>query len=82
VNVQGAMAVCLAGILTVGLLGCANTTRETGQRDIFDQSRITQIQKGVSNKDNIIVLFGNPKGTEFAANGDEVWKYSYTYNEL
>ena len=33
------MAVCLAGILTVGLLGCANTTRETGQRDIFDQSR-------------------------------------------
>jgi outer membrane protein assembly factor BamE (lipoprotein component of BamABCDE complex) len=46
--------------------------------DIFDQSRTNQIQKGSSTKENILVLFGKPAGTEFAENGDESWDYTYT----
>lgn len=67
----------LAGTLTLGFVGCV-PSHEAGQRDIFDQSRISQIQKGTTTKDNIIVLFGQPAGTQFAANGDETWSYYYT----
>jgi outer membrane protein assembly factor BamE (lipoprotein component of BamABCDE complex) len=77
VNFQNSVArFLLAGILTIVLAGCATST-ETGKKDIFDQSRIEQIKKGSSTKDNITVLFGPPEGTEFAANGDEMWSYHY-----
>jgi outer membrane protein assembly factor BamE (lipoprotein component of BamABCDE complex) len=67
----------MVGVLTIGIAGCTNVVHERGQRDIFDQSRISQIQKGSSTKDNITVLFGTPEGTEFAENGDETWTYTY-----
>jgi hypothetical protein len=62
----------------VGLAACVpNTTYEKGQKDIFDKSRIDQIQKGSTTMDNIIVLFGQPEGKAFEANGDETWNYGY-----
>ena len=52
-------AIILAAL--IGLAACVpNTTIEKGQRDIFDQSRVDQIQRGSTTKDNIIVLFGQP----------------------
>jgi outer membrane protein assembly factor BamE (lipoprotein component of BamABCDE complex) len=59
------------------LVGCVPPAMEKGQRDIFDQSRISQIQQGSTTKDNIIVLFGQPGGKSFEANGDETWTYTY-----
>jgi outer membrane protein assembly factor BamE (lipoprotein component of BamABCDE complex) len=40
-------------------------------------ARLEQIKQGSTTKDNIIVLFGQPEGKEFAANGDEAWTYGY-----
>jgi|HubBroStandDraft_3_1064219.scaffolds.fasta_scaffold1685227_1 outer membrane protein assembly factor BamE (lipoprotein component of BamABCDE complex) len=69
-------AIILAALIC--LAGCVPpTTIEKGQRDIFDQSRISQIQQGSTTKDNIIVLFGQPGGKGFEANGDETWTYTY-----
>jgi hypothetical protein len=69
----------MTGILAVGILifgtaGCA----ERGERQIADPGRISQIQKGVSTKASIKVLFGEPEGMNFSENGDEVWTYTYT----
>ena len=62
----------------VGLAACVpGTTYEKGQRDIFDKSRIDQIQRGSTTKDNILVLFGQPEGKSIGENGDEAWNYSY-----
>jgi len=56
-------------------VGCYGT--ESGQKQITDQSKIGQIQKGVSTKNSIRAAFGAPEGIDFGANGDEVWSYSY-----
>jgi outer membrane protein assembly factor BamE (lipoprotein component of BamABCDE complex) len=61
----------------LGALAISGCAYESGQRDISDTSRISQIQKGSSTKEQIHMLFGSPKGTEFAANDDETWTYSY-----
>jgi outer membrane protein assembly factor BamE (lipoprotein component of BamABCDE complex) len=62
----------------IGLAACVpSATYEKGQRDISDKSRIDQIQKGSTTKDNILVLFGQPAGKAFEANGDETWNYGY-----
>jgi hypothetical protein len=64
-----------AGILASGVAGCVGT--ESGQKQISDPTKISQIQKGVTTKADIRTAFGAPEGTEFQADGDEVWSYSY-----
>jgi outer membrane protein assembly factor BamE (lipoprotein component of BamABCDE complex) len=54
-----------------------NTTYGEGTRTTFDQSRVEQIKKGSTTKDNIIALFGEPGVKELPAKGDEKWTYTY-----
>jgi outer membrane protein assembly factor BamE (lipoprotein component of BamABCDE complex) len=62
----------------IGLAACVpNTTYGGGPRDTFDQSRVEQIQKGSTTKDNIIALFGEPGVKDLPAKGDETWTYTY-----
>ena len=53
------------------------TTYGEGPRDPFDQSRIEQIQKGSTTKEQIIALFGEPNAKDLPANRDETWIYTY-----
>ena len=64
-----------AGILISGVAGCLGA--ESGQKQITDPGKISQIQKGVSTKASIRAAFGLPGGIEYASNGDEIWSYSY-----
>jgi outer membrane protein assembly factor BamE (lipoprotein component of BamABCDE complex) len=62
----------------IGLAACVpNTTYGGGPRDTFDQSRVEQIQKGSTTKDNIIALFGEPGVKDLPAKGNETWTYTY-----
>jgi hypothetical protein len=74
-NVKSLRGLIVAALLVSGIVGCYGT--ESGQKQITDQSKIGQIQKGVSTKASIRAAFGAPEGTDYAANGDEVWTYSY-----
>jgi outer membrane protein assembly factor BamE (lipoprotein component of BamABCDE complex) len=68
-------------LFLVALIGLAafvpNTTYGEGPRDTLDQSRVEQIRKGLTTKDNIIVLFGEPGVKDLPAKGDETWTYTY-----
>jgi outer membrane protein assembly factor BamE (lipoprotein component of BamABCDE complex) len=72
---QSLAASVVAGALVVSVVGCGG--RESGQKAIADQTKISQIQKGASTKADIQSLFGNPSGRSFGAAGDEVWTYRY-----
>ena len=62
----------------IGLAACVpNTTYGGAPRDTFDQSRVEQIQKGSTTKDNIIALFGEPGVKDLPAKGNETWTYTY-----
>jgi outer membrane protein assembly factor BamE (lipoprotein component of BamABCDE complex) len=71
--------------LFAALIGLAartpSTSYEEERRDIFDQSRVAQIQKGATTKDNIIELFGEPVVKDLPAKGDETWTYTYVVRQ-
>jgi outer membrane protein assembly factor BamE (lipoprotein component of BamABCDE complex) len=69
-----------AGMLAGAVMGCNPT--EFGQKQISDPSKVNQIQKGVSTKESIKAAFGDPTGTAYEANGDEVWNYFYSSHSI
>jgi len=67
----------------IGLAACfPNATYGEGPGGAFDQSRVEQIQKGSTTKDNIITLFGEPGAKDLPANGDETWIYTYVVKQI
>jgi len=54
-----------------------NTTYGEGPGGTSNHSRVEQIQKGSTTKNNIIALFGEPGTKDLPANGDERWIYTY-----
>jgi outer membrane protein assembly factor BamE (lipoprotein component of BamABCDE complex) len=54
-----------------------NSTYGEGPGGTSNHSRVEQIQKGSTTKDNIIALFGEPGTKDLPANGDETWIYTY-----
>jgi hypothetical protein len=60
----------------IGLAGCTDITHESGQKAIADQNKISQIQKGVTTKQNVAALSGEPERKGFEENGDETWTYT------
>lgn len=69
------VSVITTSLLVIGVGGCVGTVG--GEKQITDPGKISQIQKGVSTKASIRAAFGDPEGTSFEANGDEIWTYSY-----
>jgi outer membrane protein assembly factor BamE (lipoprotein component of BamABCDE complex) len=59
----------------IGLSGCVGS--ESGQKQISDPTKVSQIQKGITTKADIRTAFGDPAGMNFLENGDEEWTYSY-----
>ena len=54
-----------------------NSTYGEGPGGTSNHSRVEQIQKGSTTKDNIIALFGEPGVKDLPAKGDETWTYTY-----
>jgi outer membrane protein assembly factor BamE (lipoprotein component of BamABCDE complex) len=71
--------IIFAALICLG--ACMQSNFEHGQRAIADQSMVAQIQKGVTTKQNVAALFGEPQGKHFQANGGETWTYSYHHTE-
>ena len=70
---KGAVLALLA--VAVFLSGCATA----GNRSILNETNNTvaqKITKGVTTKDEVRFIYGDPLKTEFNANGDLMWTYS------
>jgi outer membrane protein assembly factor BamE (lipoprotein component of BamABCDE complex) len=52
-------------------------------KTITDQSRVRQIQQGVSTRTDIVALFGQPGGKTFVSTlGDELWTYTFSSGQI
>ena len=61
-------------ILCLLFIGCFST----GNKEIMDISKTSQIQKGKTTKEEARILLGDPNHTTIMPNGEEIWVYSYT----
>ncbi len=59
------------------LYGCATT----GSQHIVDDSKVAQIQKGSSTKEDVRFLLGSPTKVDFTDGGFEVWEYVYSKSQ-
>jgi outer membrane protein assembly factor BamE (lipoprotein component of BamABCDE complex) len=60
--------------LCLTLLGCFSS----GNKQIMDASKTSQIQEGKTTKAEIIAVLGEPNHTTSMPNGEEMWMYNYT----
>ncbi|HEY9074751.1 MAG TPA: outer membrane protein assembly factor BamE [Desulfobaccales bacterium] len=61
-------------ILCLFIVGCFSS----GNKDIMDYTKTSQIQQGKTTKEEARILLGDPNHTTIMPNGDEIWVYSYT----
>lgn len=55
------------------LTACATA----GTPNVKDQSRISQIEKNVTTKTQVVELFGEPQVTKTTEDGTVIWEYTY-----
>ncbi|MFY9402937.1 MAG: outer membrane protein assembly factor BamE [Candidatus Omnitrophota bacterium] len=67
--------------ILAALIFCLEGCATTGSSSIIDDSRISQIQKGVSTKEDVRSLFGSPTKVDFTDAGYEVWEYVYSRSQ-
>ena len=67
--------------ILAALIFCLEGCATTGSSHIVDDSKIGQIQKGVSTKEDVRSLFGDPTKVEFTDAGFEVWEYIYSKSQ-
>lgn len=65
-------------LLAFIFFGCATY----GNQAITDQNKISQIQRGVTTKEQVRALIGDPMGVTFTENDDEVWSYLLTKTQV
>lgn len=63
-------------VMTVFMSGCVYG--KFGNPSITDQSKVAQVQVGQT-KEQVKQILGEPTGTKFSANDEEIWVYSYSY---
>jgi len=65
-------------IITFSLSGCVYG--KFGNPSITDNSKVEQVKVGQT-KEQVEQILGKPTGTQFSANDEEVWVYSYSYTK-
>ena len=58
------------------IAGCSSV----GQK--VDQSAVSKIQKGVSTKEDVRHLIGNPNNVTTTSDGSEVWSYTFMHTQV
>ena len=63
------------------LCGCSTLTeRATTGRD-FDETKVSQIKKGVTTADGIVAIYGEPDKKEIVSANQVMWHYTYLTTE-
>jgi len=71
--------IVLGLLISLGLLGCTNTS--TTQSSInSDQTNHLQITKGISKKQDVLEMFGQPQNKKNDKSGSECWIYDERIN--
>ena len=63
-------------LLCVVLCGCLTPAIKTVGRD-FDETKVSQIKKGVTTANGIVTLFGVPDAKEIVSANQVMWHYTY-----
>ncbi|MBU4320242.1 MAG: outer membrane protein assembly factor BamE [Nitrospinae bacterium] len=63
-------------VVTIFISSCATIGTQ------FDEKQITKIEKGKTNQDQILKLFGEPSAKSINADGKMQWSYSYGHVPL
>ena len=53
-----------------------------GNKQITDDAIVSEIKKGVSTKDDVKKVVGEPSKVNFTDNGEEVWDYHYIRSQM
>ncbi len=64
-------------VLCLILVGCTTTRKSTFGRD-FDSSKITSVKKGLSTRNNVLRIYGEPSDKQLDENSNEKWIYLYS----
>lgn len=68
---------CSLFLLCVVLSGCSTMTdHSTSGRD-FDQTKVSQIKKGVTTADGVVALLGEPDTKAIVSANQVMWHYTY-----
>jgi outer membrane protein assembly factor BamE (lipoprotein component of BamABCDE complex) len=58
--------------------GCATATQQSSTGRDFDETKVSQIKKGVTKADDVVALYGEPDRKEIVSGTDVMWHYTYT----
>ena len=72
-----------ASIISLALVcfilgGCATQTQQSSTGRDFDDTKVSQIKKGVTKADDVVALYGEPDRKEIVSGTDVMWHYTYT----
>jgi outer membrane protein assembly factor BamE (lipoprotein component of BamABCDE complex) len=63
------------------LNGCSTVTNHVATGRDFDETKVTQIKKGVTTADGIVALYGEPDRKDIVSPQQVMWHYSYLTEE-
>ena len=63
------------------LCGCQTATNHVINGRDFDETKIKEIKKSVTNADGIVALYGEPDRKEIVSTTQVMWHYSYLTEE-
>lgn len=66
------LKLALIGVILAVLSGCT-----IGKGNRIDSTNIPKIIKGVTTKQEVVKMFGQPSSTQITGDGTETWNYSY-----
>lgn len=68
-------------LLCVVLCGCSTMTNRVKTGRDFDETKVSQIKKGVTAADGIVTLYGEPDTKEIVSANQVMWHYTYLTEE-
>ena len=68
-------------LLCVVLCGCSTMTNRVKPGRDFDETKVSQIKKGVTAADGIVTLYGEPDTKEIVSANQVMWHYTYLTEE-
>jgi outer membrane protein assembly factor BamE (lipoprotein component of BamABCDE complex) len=64
-------------LLCLILCGCSTMTNSVITGRDFDETKVSQIKKGVTTADGVVAIYGEPDRKEIVSANQVMWHYSY-----
>lgn len=68
-------------LLCIVLCGCSTATNHVTTGRDLDESKISQIKKGITTADGIVALYGEPDSKVIVSTDQVMWHYTYRTEE-